>query len=156
MCENNVTSSKIVENVAFISILQGRHREYLAGGVSILELPWKSSPRWVLDLLFWHLAHYHHWTHLLRNWNCKPCFWLWILFYSSSNVSTLFLWRLKKTYTDCREFPVRLENPHVISENQIWAGVVPVGPSGYTFNSSYRSRDSLEYKTELGNAIGMS
>ncbi|KAI5660588.1 hypothetical protein M9H77_29381 [Catharanthus roseus] len=51
------------------------------------------------------------------------------------------------------EFPVRLENPHVISENQIWAGVVPVGPSGYTFNSSYRSRDSLEYKTELGNAI---
>lgn len=55
----------------------------------------------------------------------------------------------------CRDFPVRLENPHVISDNQIWAGVVPMGPSGYTFNSSYRTRDSIEYKQELGNAIGM-
>ncbi|XP_024022473.1 regulator of telomere elongation helicase 1 homolog isoform X2 [Morus notabilis] len=51
------------------------------------------------------------------------------------------------------EFPVRLENPHVITSNQIWAGVVPCGPSSYSFNSSYRSRDSLEYKQELGNAI---
>ncbi|XP_021902231.1 regulator of telomere elongation helicase 1, partial [Carica papaya] len=51
------------------------------------------------------------------------------------------------------DFPIRLENPHVISSNQIWAGVVPVGPSGCAFNSSYRNRDSLEYKQELGNAI---
>ncbi|XP_072959072.1 regulator of telomere elongation helicase 1 homolog [Typha angustifolia] len=51
------------------------------------------------------------------------------------------------------EFPIRLENPHVISANQIWVGVAPVGPSGYPFNSSYRNRDSLEYKQELGNAI---
>ncbi|XP_062089395.1 regulator of telomere elongation helicase 1 homolog isoform X2 [Humulus lupulus] len=51
------------------------------------------------------------------------------------------------------DFPVRLENPHVINSSQIWAGVVPVGPSGYSFNSSYRSRDTLEYKQELGNAI---
>ncbi|KAM7483732.1 hypothetical protein LguiB_008315 [Lonicera macranthoides] len=51
------------------------------------------------------------------------------------------------------EFPIRLENPHVISANQIWSGVVPVGPSGFPFNSSYRSRDSPEYKRELGNAI---
>ncbi|KAL5824826.1 hypothetical protein ACOSQ3_020889 [Xanthoceras sorbifolium] len=51
------------------------------------------------------------------------------------------------------DFPVRLENPHVISSNQIWAGVVPAGPSGYSLNSSYRNRDSLEYKQELGNAI---
>ncbi|GFP88878.1 regulator of telomere elongation helicase 1 [Phtheirospermum japonicum] len=51
------------------------------------------------------------------------------------------------------DFPIRLENPHVISDNQIWAGVAPVGPSGYSFNSSYRSRGSIEYKTELGNAI---
>ncbi|KAE9588051.1 putative DNA helicase [Lupinus albus] len=50
-------------------------------------------------------------------------------------------------------FPIRLENPHVITPSQIWAGVVTVGPSGRTFNSSYRSRDSLEYKQELGNAI---
>jgi len=54
-----------------------------------------------------------------------------------------------------RDFPIRLENPHVITPNQIWAGVVPVGPSGHTFNSSYRTRDSLEYKQDLGNAIGI-
>ncbi|KAJ8773449.1 hypothetical protein K2173_004279 [Erythroxylum novogranatense] len=51
------------------------------------------------------------------------------------------------------DFPVQLENPHVISSNQLWAGVVPVGPSGNNLNSSYRTRDSLEYKQELGNAI---
>ncbi|KAG6733763.1 hypothetical protein I3842_01G240500 [Carya illinoinensis] len=51
------------------------------------------------------------------------------------------------------EFPVRLENPHVITPSQIWAGVVPAGPSGCSFNSSYRNRDSIEYKQELGNAI---
>ncbi|XP_057969056.1 regulator of telomere elongation helicase 1 homolog isoform X2 [Malania oleifera] len=51
------------------------------------------------------------------------------------------------------KFPIRLENPHVVSANQIWAGVVPAGPSGCSFNSSYRTRDSLEYKQELGNAI---
>ncbi|GAV72683.1 DEAD_2 domain-containing protein/Helicase_C_2 domain-containing protein [Cephalotus follicularis] len=51
------------------------------------------------------------------------------------------------------DFPVRLENPHVISSNQIWAGVVPAGPSSRSFNSSFRNRDSPEYKQELGNAI---
>lgn len=51
------------------------------------------------------------------------------------------------------EFPVRLENPHVISANQLWAGIVPVGPSGHPFNSSYRTRDSAEYKLNLGNSI---
>jgi len=33
--------------------------------------------------------------------------------------------------------------------------VIPEGPSGYVFNSSYQNRDVLEYKWELGNAIGM-
>ncbi|KAG1346266.1 putative regulator of telomere elongation helicase 1 [Cocos nucifera] len=51
------------------------------------------------------------------------------------------------------KFQVRLENPHVISPHQIWVGVVPSGPSGYPLNSSYRNRDLLEYKQELGNAI---
>lgn len=65
--------------------------------------------------------------------------------------------RMKYLFLFCcyRDFPIRLENPHVISGNQIWAGVAPVGPSGYSFNSSYRSRGSVEYKLELGNAIGM-
>nr|GFA59642.1 regulator of telomere elongation helicase 1 isoform X1 [Tanacetum cinerariifolium] len=47
----------------------------------------------------------------------------------------------------------RLENPHVISDNQLWAGIVPVGPSGHAFNSSYKTRDSAEYKLNLGNSI---
>ncbi|KAG9459287.1 hypothetical protein H6P81_003795 [Aristolochia fimbriata] len=51
------------------------------------------------------------------------------------------------------EFPVRLENPHVIPSDQAWVGVVPIGPSGHSFNSSFRTRDSLEYKQDLGNAI---
>ncbi|KAJ0755472.1 putative DNA helicase [Helianthus annuus] len=51
------------------------------------------------------------------------------------------------------KFPVRLENPHVISDNQLWAGIVPVGPSGHPFNSSYKTRDSAEYKLNLGNSI---
>ncbi|GAQ79984.1 Helicase [Klebsormidium nitens] len=50
-------------------------------------------------------------------------------------------------------FQIRLENPHVIQPRQVWAGVVPVGPSGKALNSSYRTRDSPEYKSELGNAI---
>ncbi|KAF3320976.1 regulator of telomere elongation helicase 1 [Carex littledalei] len=51
------------------------------------------------------------------------------------------------------DFPIRLENPHVIDPDQIWVGVVPTGPSGYPLNSSFRTRDSLEYKQELGNTI---
>ncbi|WZZ05552.1 hypothetical protein YC2023_091473 [Brassica napus] len=51
------------------------------------------------------------------------------------------------------DFPIRLENPHVISSNQLWAGVVSAGPSGCVLNSSYRNRDVPEYKQELGNAI---
>ncbi|XP_076952033.1 regulator of telomere elongation helicase 1 homolog [Bidens hawaiensis] len=51
------------------------------------------------------------------------------------------------------KFPIRLENPHVISDNQLWAGIVPVGPSGHLFNSSYKTRDSAEYKLGLGNSI---
>jgi regulator of telomere elongation helicase 1 len=50
-------------------------------------------------------------------------------------------------------FPVRLENPHVISPGQVWGGVVPVGPSGKKLNSSYRFRDTEEYKVELGNVV---
>ncbi|KAH7331577.1 hypothetical protein KP509_20G041000 [Ceratopteris richardii] len=50
-------------------------------------------------------------------------------------------------------FSIRLENPHVIGPDQIWVGVVCTGPSGRPLNSSYRTRDSLEYKLDLGNTI---
>ncbi len=57
-------------------------------------------------------------------------------------------------FHESREFPVRLENPHVIASDQIWVGVVPVGPSGHPLNSSYRTRETLKYKQELGITIG--
>ncbi|KAL3680444.1 hypothetical protein R1sor_023400 [Riccia sorocarpa] len=50
-------------------------------------------------------------------------------------------------------FNVRLENPHVIDASQIWVGVVQAGPSGRGLNSSYKTRDSPEYKQDLGNTI---
>ena len=36
---------------------------------------------------------------------------------------------------------------------QVWVGVVPVGPKGHTLNSSYQTRNSNDYKEDLGNAI---
>lgn len=37
--------------------------------------------------------------------------------------------------------------------SQVWIGVVPVGPAGVAFNSSYNSRDTPQYKEDLGNAV---
>lgn len=51
------------------------------------------------------------------------------------------------------EFPVRLENPHVIQRNQIWGGVLTHGPGGNVLNSSFRFRDTDNYKKEIGSVI---
>ena len=51
------------------------------------------------------------------------------------------------------DFPVRLENPHVIKRNQVWGGVVTHGPNNGVLNSSFRFRDTREYKTEIGSVI---
>ena len=51
------------------------------------------------------------------------------------------------------QFSVTLENSHVVSARQVWAGVVPVGPKGTRLNSSYQNRDRAEYKRDLGMAI---
>ena len=48
-------------------------------------------------------------------------------------------------------FPVRLENPHVIPQENVWAGTFLKGPSNsVSLNSSYRFRDTEQYKNELG------
>ena len=52
------------------------------------------------------------------------------------------------------DFRYMLENTHVIGPQQIWAGVIPVGPAGIALNSSFKMRGSNEYRNELGNAIG--
>lgn len=38
------------------------------------------------------------------------------------------------------DFPVRYEGPHVISEKQVWVGVVSKGCDGVALNSSYVNR----------------
>ncbi|RUS31931.1 hypothetical protein BC938DRAFT_476744 [Jimgerdemannia flammicorona] len=53
------------------------------------------------------------------------------------------------------DFELRLENPHIIDANQALIAVVPKGPSGHTFNSSYETRKTADYKSDLGNAIGL-
>lgn len=51
------------------------------------------------------------------------------------------------------DFPIRLENPHVIDKKQVWVGVVPKGPAGAVLNSSYKMRSDDRYLTDLGNSI---
>eukprot|EP00668_Euglena_longa_P012852 GGOE01015347.1.p1 GENE.GGOE01015347.1~~GGOE01015347.1.p1 ORF type:complete len:1110 (-),score=252.04 GGOE01015347.1:226-3090(-) len=48
------------------------------------------------------------------------------------------------------DFPIQLENPHVIETKQVSALVIPKGPRGTSLNSSFNLRDRPEYKTELG------
>jgi regulator of telomere elongation helicase 1 len=42
-------------------------------------------------------------------------------------------------------FPIRLENPHVISAKQVWVGVLKKGPAAVTLNSSFKFRDDVNY-----------
>lgn len=57
------------------------------------------------------------------------------------------------------EYPKDTTNPQTqtqkppVAHAQVWVGVVPVGPTGAALNSSYGSRDSPAYKTDLGLAL---
>ena len=51
------------------------------------------------------------------------------------------------------DFPIMLENPHVIAPSQVSALVAPRGPRAIQLNASYQSRDLPEYKSELGIVI---
>lgn len=44
----------------------------------------------------------------------------------------------------CSDFPVRYEGPHVISQKQVWVGVVSKGCDGVALNSSYINRLARE------------
>ena len=50
-------------------------------------------------------------------------------------------------------FKVQLENPHVVSAEQVWIGVVTRGPSGNVLNSSYKNRSNVAYVNDLGATI---
>nr|XP_015914103.3 regulator of telomere elongation helicase 1 homolog [Parasteatoda tepidariorum] len=50
-------------------------------------------------------------------------------------------------------FPVQLENPHIISDNQVFVGVVTCGPDGTPLNSSFQNRSNEKYINSLGRTI---
>lgn len=50
-------------------------------------------------------------------------------------------------------FPIRLENPHVVKEEQIWIGVVSRGPKNTSLNASYRNRGNRSYQEDLGGSL---
>ena len=50
-------------------------------------------------------------------------------------------------------FPVRLENPHVIRSDQLWAGVVSVGPGSVRMDNSFSNRNNVQHMRDLGMAL---
>jgi len=50
-------------------------------------------------------------------------------------------------------FPIRLENKHVIHNNQVWIGVVDRGPCGQKLCSNFKSRSNIAYQEDLGKAL---
>ncbi|XP_041080710.1 regulator of telomere elongation helicase 1-like isoform X3 [Polyodon spathula] len=51
------------------------------------------------------------------------------------------------------EFPVTLENPHVIDKHQIFVGIVPKGPDGIQLSSSFDRRFTPDYMASLGKTV---
>ena len=51
------------------------------------------------------------------------------------------------------QFPIQLKNPHVISKEQVWIGIVKSGPDMVELSSAYHNRSNVAYKSSLGNAI---
>ena len=53
------------------------------------------------------------------------------------------------------DFPVRLENEHIVSASQVWCGVMGSGPDGTILNSSYNTRSDPKYLAALGQIVIM-
>ena len=53
------------------------------------------------------------------------------------------------------DFPVRLENQHIVTASQVWCGVLGSGPDGTTLNSSYNTRNDPKYLAALGQIVIM-
>ncbi|XP_032809044.2 regulator of telomere elongation helicase 1 isoform X1 [Petromyzon marinus] len=51
------------------------------------------------------------------------------------------------------DFPIKLENPHVIDKHQVWVGIVEKGPDSVQLNSAYRNRSCPAYMSSLGKTI---
>ena len=53
------------------------------------------------------------------------------------------------------EFPVRLENQHIVTSSQVWCGVMGSGPDGTILNSSFNTRSDPKYLAALGQIVIM-
>merc|ERR1719219_639779 len=53
------------------------------------------------------------------------------------------------------DFPVRLENQHIVTSSQVWCGVLGSGPDGTILNSSYNTRNDPKYLAALGQIVIM-
>ena len=53
------------------------------------------------------------------------------------------------------DFPVQLENQHIVSSSQVWCGVLGTGPDGTQLNSSYNTRNDPKYLAALGQIVIM-
>ena len=51
------------------------------------------------------------------------------------------------------EFPVQLENPHVIQKHQVMVGILGRGPDNTLLSSTYENRSRNDYQSSLGNTI---
>lgn len=51
------------------------------------------------------------------------------------------------------DFPVVLENEHVIDADQLYLGLIAKGPSGLNLNSAFKNRTRPECIAELGELI---
>lgn len=51
------------------------------------------------------------------------------------------------------DFPVRLENRHVVGKDQVLGAILCAGPDGIKLSSGFRTRDSDEYKISLGRTL---
>ena len=50
-------------------------------------------------------------------------------------------------------FPIRLENPHIIRDHQVWCGALSKGVTSKIVNGSFKNRNTSAYKSEVGNTI---
>ncbi|CAG7719956.1 unnamed protein product, partial [Allacma fusca] len=53
---------------------------------------------------------------------------------------------------DC-PFPIKLEASHVIDRNQVFAGVLGMGPNNIKLNGSFRNVETFQYQDELGQLV---
>jgi len=50
-------------------------------------------------------------------------------------------------------FPVQLSNPHIIGDNQLFAGIFKTGPGEIRLSSSFQNRNDNSYLKSLGDLI---